>query len=244
MSVIPEHLRKVNVFVYSIGKTGSTTLHETFSRNGFQSLHVHGNWHYQTIILKNSSHTLNDLLDYSVQNQKRVFIIDAYRNPIERKISSFFHNFRTWLPQNKHLSLSDVRDIFHKTIEEHIKDYSPFHDVCEHFQIPVPEAFDFQKEYLRVDFKNITVIKLRFASIDKWSTILSEIFEKPIRMYDANVTSHKQYYGAQKAFLKFYIPTPELLDEIQKDKYFQYFNTSSEQEAYISKWKSKLKPNS
>jgi hypothetical protein len=240
MSVIPEHLRKVNVFVYAIGKTGSTTLEETMLRNGFQCLHVHNNWHYQTHILKNTSHTLNDLLEYSVQNHKRVYIIDVYRNPIERKISSFFHNFKIWLPQNQNLSLNNVRDIFHATINEHIKDYSPFHNVCEHFNIPVPEGFDFQKGYLRVDFKNITLIKLRFASINKWSTILSEIFEKPIRMCDANVTKNKHYYVAQQEFLKFYTPTPELLEEIEKDAYFQYFNTSQEQEEYIQKWKSKL----
>lgn len=240
MSTIPDALKKINVFVYCAGKTGSTTLHETFIRHRMQSLHVHNNWHYQTIILKNTSHTLNDLLNYSVKTHKRVYIIDTYRNPIERKISSFFHNFRTWLPQNQHLTLNDVQDIFHKTIEEHIKDYSPFHDVCELFQIPVPEAFDFQNDYLRVDYKNITLIKLRFSSINRWSEILTQIFQMPIRLCDANITSHKQYFAAQKAFLKFYIPKVELLEEIRYDPYFQYFNTPAEQEEYLTNWKSKV----
>lgn len=240
MNNIPNTLKNINVFIYSIGKTGSTTLHETMIKNGYQSLHVHGNEHYQLYIIKNESHTLFDLIKYSIKHQKKIYIIDVYRNPIERKISSFFHNFNHWLPHNVPLTLNDTIDIFNKTIKDNIKEASPFHDCCDEFNIPIPDAFDFTNEYLRIDYNNVTLIKLRFSSINKWDTILSQLFEKPIKMYNTNLTENKRHYLAQKEFLRNYKPTQELLEEIRTDPYFRYFNTEQEQEEYLNKWKLKL----
>ena len=79
------------VFVYCGGKCGSVTLENSFKKNGYNTKRVHNNIEYQ-IIMNNSEKTIFNIIDESSKNYENIYIIDSYRTPIERKISSFFQN--------------------------------------------------------------------------------------------------------------------------------------------------------
>ena len=85
-----------NIFVYCGGKCWSSTLHNTFMNNNFQSIHVHSNENYKTEYKTGKS--IFDVIDLSCNNFDTVYIIDSYRTPIERKISSFFQNITIHIP--------------------------------------------------------------------------------------------------------------------------------------------------
>lgn len=87
------------VFVFCAGKCGSTTIEVMFRRLGFRTIKIHNlyNW---------SCFTDLDFFEYlqcSLETYGKILIIDSFRTPIERKISSFFQNL------DEHLSLSESK---------------------------------------------------------------------------------------------------------------------------------------
>ena len=82
-----------NVYIYCCGKSGSSTLHTTFIKNRYHSLHLHGIKYYKIHLAEsNINPNIFEVIEESMKNNENVYIIDSYRLPIERKISSFFQN--------------------------------------------------------------------------------------------------------------------------------------------------------
>ena len=86
--------RKYNIEVFVIcgGKCGSTTLETTFKKNGYATIRSHGIEEFGSRNL--TSLTLHQLVEHNIKYNLPTLIIDSYREPISRKISSFFHNLK------------------------------------------------------------------------------------------------------------------------------------------------------
>jgi hypothetical protein len=99
-----------DIFVYCGGKCGSSTLYNTFINNGFSSIHVHSNYYYYyyyyyyTFCTLNNDDSIFDVIDDSCKS-KEIYLFDSYRNPIERKISSFFQNLSIHVVNYRELSV-------------------------------------------------------------------------------------------------------------------------------------------
>ena len=74
------------VFIYCSGKSGSSTLLNTFKMNYYQCTKLHTNIKFEWQFKK----SIFDMIDSSCEKFDKIYIIDSYRTPIERKISSFF----------------------------------------------------------------------------------------------------------------------------------------------------------
>ena len=85
----------VDVISMTSGKCGSTTLKTTFLKNGYKSIKTHSIDDF-----KKQYDGLIELINNS-SKYKKVYLIDVYRTPIERKISSFFQNIKNHIPDYK-----------------------------------------------------------------------------------------------------------------------------------------------
>ena len=224
-----------NVFVYCSGKTGSSTLNKTFIENGYTSIHIHCNENYQ--IHYNKQNTIFEVIDSSCKYYENVYIIDSYRTPIERSISSFFSNISVYLPKFYEFSVEELIAFFNNNFFYYLENYHPNNEVLTHYNIPLFDSFNFEKGYNIIKRDNKTFIKVLFKDLTKWKTILSEIFGKQITLYSDNLTENKEEYNLYKQFKELYkIPKDYINNVLINDREFKIYNTEEEQKDYIQKW--------
>lgn len=211
------------IIIYCGGKCGSSTLYNTFSSNKYHCIHTHG--HISEI------ENLED----------KIYIIDSYRDPIERKISSFFQNICSHL--NK--SIEDIKNIHIEYLIKIFNDnYLLIPENYNPLDIDYPifnnTEFDFVNEYSIKTMNNRTFIKLRFKKINFWNNILSKIFKKKIDIYPDNLSKNKDYSHIYNSFKKKYKVPISILNYIYKfDKLFNKYNTKEEKHYYYKYWLNK-----
>ena len=224
-----------DVFVYCGGKCGSSPLHTTFINNGYKSLHIHDNNYYRKIYKENNN-TIFDLIDNSCKD-KKVYIIDSYRTPIERKISSFFQNITIHLPEYKNMSVEELIIYFNEYHLAILEENHSQDEVLEHYNIPLFTTFDFAKGYNIVEKDNKVFIKLLFRDIKRWGDILSEIMCKEIVIHSNNLTENKDTYGLYSEFKnKYKVPSSYMHHLVENDIHFKIYNTIEEQNTYPTKF--------
>ena len=232
---LKNNINSYNVFVFCGGKCDSMTLHKTFEMNNYSSIHVHSNKEYQlTFKTKN---TIFEIIDSSCKNLENVYIIDSYRTPIERKISSFFENIKIHLPNYKNLTINEIIDFFNLNLIDIIEEYHSIDAVFEYYNIPLFIEFNFEKRYNIIKKDNKIFIKILFKDIQNWNTILSEIFQKDIIMHNGNLTKNKPINNLYEEFKQNYkVPKTYIENILKNDINFKIYNTKKEQKEYIDKW--------
>ena len=234
--------KNIEVFVYCGGKCGSSSLTVTL-RQYYKTLHVHNDKEFK-LISKQQKISIFDVIKYNASTEKQIYIIDSYRTPIERKISSFFHNIKTHLPNYKKYKLRDLIHYFNKKHIYELEEYHSIDDILTHYKLPLFDTFDFEKKYNLLVYKNINFIKIRFNNIDNWSNILSNIFNSPINMKKDNLSENKDYKQLYNNFKKvYYLPQLYYNVTLRNDKNFKIYNTNNEQQKYYKKWKERLLSN-
>jgi hypothetical protein len=242
-SIIDEKFRNINVFVYCGGKCGSKTLCKTLNQY-FKALHNHtAERFYIDYPGVNNKYSIFDVIDYNSQTNKQIYIIDAYRDPIERKVSSFFNNIHRCCPNYKSYLTRRLITFFNNKYLYNIEEYHPLDEVMEHYGLKPFDCFDFDKKYNIVSKGNIHFIKLRFKDIKIWDKLLSEIFKRTITILPDNISENKEYKDIYKKFKDYYyIPSNYFNNILPNDKHFKIYNTEEEQQEYYKKWKQRLLP--
>ena len=223
-----------DIFVYCGGKCGSKTIQKSFENNGYKTCHLHNNYYWMNN-LKNSI-PIFDIID-RISKEKKIYIIDCYRRPIERGISGFFQNISNRLPNYDTLTVHEIINWFNNNQEFMRENYHPINEILEHYNLPLFEKFDFNKRYNIIEKDNKVFIKILFSDIDKWETIFSEIIGNKITISSDNLTESKNTYNLYNEFKKYYVPPIDYVDFIATyDREFFIYNTQKEQEEYIEKW--------
>ena len=219
---------KIQVYINCGGKSGSKTLEKTLSQY-YRCLHTHGNFYFQQYVLKNNSKTLYDCIQESMNSFKKVFVIDVYRTPLERAISSCFQN-------KPNTTIEDFN--YNLLIGEN---YSCMEEILFELNLPRIHKFDFEKKYNLIKHKNLHIIKIRFQDINEWDQILSNIFKQEILIIPDNLSINKSYYEKYKYVLNnLPIPTTYFTCLIDTNE-FKLYNSSEEVTNYILKWKPQIK---
>jgi hypothetical protein len=224
-----------NVYIYCCGKSGSSTLTNTFNNNSYNALHLHGIKDYLRLPECKINNNVFGLIEKSMINNDKVYIIDSYRNPIERKLSSFFQVYK----ENNY-----EIDYITKKIDEcilEIENYSSINEVLDYFNLPYFTEFDFKNKYNILYYKNVVIIKLRFEDINEWGDILSSIFGKPIKMYSDNLSENKNYINEYNIIKKHYNVSLKLIEQIKNNTEFKIYNTNENQEKYLKYWSQRTK---
>ena len=225
-----------DIFIFCGGKCGGTTLANTFSKNGFKTTHFHS---FTCKGLFESNIEFNDLLKVLEKSSKnkKIYLIDSYRTPIERKISSFFQNINSYLPNYSILSIEYIINLFNTQYLNELENYHPINESMTYYEVPLFKTFDFGKRYNIVEKDNQIFIKLLFKDIKKCNEILCEIFGKNIIIHSDNLTENKNVGELYTLFKsKYRVPIAYLENIATNDEQFKIYNTLEEQEEYIKYW--------
>jgi hypothetical protein len=231
------------VFVYTVPKVGSTSLVSSlrlFALNSLAIIHIH-----DEIMLKVLTHieniSINDIILFNKNLGKEVYVINVYRTPIERKISSFFEKISPYHFNNTEIELNSynvnkVINRFNNIFPWLGEDGDHFLDV---YGIKVPDHFDYENKYMVLKENDITYISLRLCDSDKWGKILSNIFRTEIRIVKDYESSKKTTKDLYESFKKNYRIPINLLNDVMKDKYLSYYYSSDELTTYYNQWLNK-----
>jgi hypothetical protein len=230
------------IFVYTPIKVGSTTLVTSIrisANHYFVVLHIHDEKCLK-VLTGIQNITINDLILYNSMIGKNVYVIDVYRSPIERKMSTFFEliemHFNNSQENINNYPLSKINNRFNSIFpyianEDYMKDNK--------FEITLPEKFDCDKKFLFIKERNVNYIKLRLKDSNEWGSILSLLLQKEIVIVNDYETSSKQIKNLYENFKRNYKIPLNLLEEIKNDPYLNYYYSNDEKRIYLNEWEKK-----
>lgn len=228
--------QNIDILIMCGGKSGSSTMYSSFKKAGLRTLKIHSRQDYA---LQFKQDKLYETIDLSAKN-KKLYIIDSYRTPIERKISSFFENIDTHAPRWKNLHINELINIFNNKYLFVLEEYHSLDIPFRHYKIPQFTHFDFNRKYARIDHGNKVFIKLLHKDIAEWRSLFKSILGRDIEMFNENMASKKPYSALYNQFKKQYkVPKSYLHHLMTKDLHFRLFNTVHDQNEYIINWSKK-----
>ena len=109
------------IFIYTPPKVGSTTLVTSLRVSlgrTYNVVHIHDDIMLKVLTGINDV-TVNDIIKFLSNQGKKVYVIDVYRSPIERKISEFFEKISPYHFNNtdenvSKYSITRISDRFNK----------------------------------------------------------------------------------------------------------------------------------
>ena len=233
---------KIKYFILCGGKCGGSTLRNSINVN-INCAHFHGN---NTLGLKNVYESLKDdfnkklidvynMIDYNKDFHNMVYVIDCYRDPIERSISAFFQNISILVPNFNKISIENLINIFNKNFIN-MENYHPINNMMFNFGLKPFDSFDFNKKYNIKKIKNINFIKIRFKDINDWSVILTKALNREIIIQNENLTNSKGINKLYNEFKnKYKIPHKKLI-EFMSYTDFNVYNNENEKKKYYDYW--------
>jgi len=234
------------IFIYSKPKVGSTSLVTSlriFASHIFNIIHIHDEEMLK--ILGNIQNiTVNEIILYNKIIGKEVYVIDIYRTPIERKISTFFEKIETF-----HFN-TNCEELTKYPIERIIERFNkvfPYLGTGDNFldiyKIDKPSEFNYLDKYLYIEENGIKYIKLRLGDSELWGNILTNILNVKIKIIKDYETMNKPVKSIYLQFKNQYKVPSNFIKDIGECKYFQYYLSEEERNKYIVQWNLKSSNN-
>jgi len=231
------------IFIYTPPKVGSTTLVTSLRVSlgkSYNTIHIHDETMLSVLTGINNV-KINDIIQFLSNQGKKVYVIDVYRTPIERKMSEFFekispYHFNNSADNISKYSIKRISDRFNK-IFPHIENGDHYFDK---YNISEPIPFDFEKKYSVQTMNNVTYIKLRLCDSKLWASILSNIFQIDIIIIHDYKTEDKPIGQLYKQFKNKYKLPSNYLDIVKGDKYFNFYYSEVERIEYLNIWNKRL----
>jgi hypothetical protein len=239
---INKHQNNKLIFVYSSPKVGSTSIVSSlrlFGMDKVDIIHIHDE-EMLKVLANITNVTVNEIILFNKFLGRDVYVINIYRSPIERKISTFFEKIGSYHFNNEDSKVNTYN--INKVIER-FNNIFPWIGNGDHFldryNINIPENFDFNNKFLLVNSNNIKYITLRLKDSNEWSKILTNIFGFNIRIIKDYESSNKPIKELYNTFKSVYRIPINLLEELKNDKYLQYYYSNEEINKYYSEWLNK-----
>jgi hypothetical protein len=217
------NLNNIKYFVFCSGKTGSKTLlHGFMNKFGQESaLHVHSANHFEE-----GHRKYGNVKNIIIENSKKfdkIYIIDSYREPIERGMASFFQNINSHCPNWKNMNVQELIKFFNTNKLNLLELYHSYYESWGYFGISKDINFDFEKGYVKKELDNKIFIKTRLQESNRWGDIFSEILNTKINFGYDNNSIGKPYYQKYKEFKNSYV-----LPDSYKEKFIEVMNLQNE----------------
>lgn len=230
------------IFIYTPPKVGSTTLVTSLRvslNNDYNVIHIHDEI-MLNVLTSIKDVTINDIIIHLANLKKKIYVIDVYRTPIERKMSEFFekisqYHFNNTSENINKYSIERIYNRFNKVFP-HIGNGDHY---FEKYNID-PITFDFNKKFSLQIVNNITYIKLRLCDSKLWSSILSTIFKTNIVIINDYNTENKSIGELYNKFKINYKLPSNYIENIEKDKYLNFYYNEMERKKYLDSWKNRL----
>ena len=145
------------IFIYTPPKVGSTTLVSSLRISLgkiYSVVHIHDDTMLSVLTGINNV-TVNEIINYLASKGKKVYVIDVYRTPIERKMSEFFEKISPYHFNNTEENISKYTI---KRISDRFNKLFPYLALGEHYfdkyNIANPIEFDMEKKYTIQEINN------------------------------------------------------------------------------------------
>jgi len=227
------------IIIYCGAKVGSTSLVSSLRLSCSENsnvIHLHDDAMLRVLTQSDDSVSVSGLIEYN-SKIKKVFVIDIYRSPIERKMSEYFEKLCDLHFNNKPEEVNNYN--LHRITKR-------FNDIFNHigkgdhyidkYDIPVIESFDVKRKYQLQEINKITYIKLRLKDSHEWSKILSKIMNRQIYIVRDYETINKEIGDLYKRFKSKYKLPLNLYQTIVEDEYLSFYYTEEERESYLKEW--------
>ena len=241
------------VILYSPPKVGSTSIVTSirlFASDKYIVFHTHDDkiceLYQDRLNVINVSDIINNnfLFNQQFNRNRKIYIIDIYRTPIERKISDFFQKISEIHFNNseKEISKYPVEKLFKR-----FNDIYPYFDDTDYFNeiynIDIDfkiKQFDVSKKYMLYEKNNIIYIKLRLNDTHEWGNILSSILNTKISIIHDYNTVNKDIGSIYKLFKNTYQLPINFFNELINDKGLNIYLSEEEKQKYLHTWSQKL----
>lgn len=256
----------IDIFCNTSPKSASTSLNNAFGRAGYSTIHVHSTSYLINDILKKNnnlpyfSFNIIDFIEFKKNNVP--LIIDVYREPLGRKISSFFHLLNIYLYKNVGKIIGNEFKNINEFINYFINDVDKLINIFNnHFLFELENRnsffewrndlfeindfkFDKNKNHMLIFNKNKKYLLLRFSDINNWESIFKEL-GYDIEIKTDNTGNEKQLKNLYDKFKKNYYISDDLLNSLLyvENDTFDFFYTEQEKQKLIKKYYSKLNKN-
>jgi hypothetical protein len=234
------------IFIYTKPKVGSTSLVTSlrlFASNQFVILHIHDEEMLKVIcnLDSNINITINEIIEYNKSLGKEIYVINVYRSPIERKISSFFEKIGSY-----HFNNTDEK-VNNYQLDRVIKRFNAIFPYIANGDnlldcyniVNKPLRFNSQTKYNLIIENGVKYINLRLKDSNKWSEILTNLLGVEIHVvkdYESNNKIIKDLY--QRFKNEYRIPL-NLLELVANDNCLDYYYNYQEKHQYINEWREK-----
>lgn len=232
-----EQGKDIDIFIYCGEKCGSSTLLITFLKMGMKVFRAHSNNQiYPEEKINIEFESIKELIEK--QNKDNIYIIDCYRNPIERLISRFFQIIDIFIEDKSARNL----EFLNYYINNIFTIYEPNHPLD--LEYPILKDIPFIDKYIIKKQDRFTFIKLRFSDINKWEEYLTEIFGFEIKIISDNISENKEYAELYKKFKKVFKISRTYFEKMKIDPLFIKYNSKEEQDEYLKYWEQRCEDDS
>lgn len=232
--------KKGVIFVYCPPKVGSTSVVSylrIYLNHAYTIFHIHDDATLR-VLYKINGVTVNDIIQYNASLGLQVYVIDVFREPIERKMSHFFEEL-----ESLHFNNTESK-INHYDVAKIIKRFNqvfPFIGVGDYY------ANIYQKTGVELTTaaetrigitsdKNVTYVKLRLRDSKEWGSILTRLFRSEVVVLPDHETTKKPLGELYTRFKEQYKIPRNLFDLVLKDASLNKYLTAKEQIDYMAKW--------
>lgn len=232
--------KQKKIIIYSGGKTGSTTLLKSFCGK-YVTYKIHSfnemKYTHEQLINYNKFKSVQEFILFDKSMFDNIYVIDSYRNHIERTISSFFNNYysNVFFPLDQ-ITIDNIYMLIYY-INKFYFNVEKYNPLDEELPIFKNYNYDFENDYIKFESENITYIKLRFNSINKWENILTNILKIDVQLNNENLSKNKNYYNKYKLLLENYVISEELFTSVIEDPIFNKYNSEIEKKNYKDTYK-------
>jgi hypothetical protein len=232
--------KKGVIFVYCPPKVGSTSLVSylrIYLNHAYTIFHIHDDSTLR-VLYKITGVTVNDLIQYNASLGVQVYVIDVFREPIERKMSHYFEELES-LHFNNAESKINHYDV--AKITKRFNQVFPFIGVSDYYanvyhKTGTELTTSSETRIGITSDKNVTYVKLRLRDSKEWGSILSRLFRSEVVVLPDHETTKKPLGELYTRFKEQYKIPRNLFDLVLKDTSLNKYLTGKEQFDYIAKW--------
>jgi len=238
------------IFIYQMGKVGSTTLehslpnaihvHAFYSKNHICPVRQKGlaKFGFSYFIARVEQELYSYLLRKAFKSRRKTKIVTLVREPQARNLSLFFHDLDAYLfaahtncvntrekPLLTRCQKTDMLlDVFDCEFDHH---YALNWFDVEFFPMTGVDVyshpFDAGKGYALIAEKGIELLCLRTDMLTMNVDVLSKFLNQEVKLYSVNKASEKWYGDIYQQFVRSYKPTSQRQAAIKQSKFVKHF---------------------
>ncbi|HEY4246158.1 MAG TPA: putative capsular polysaccharide synthesis family protein [Lacunisphaera sp.] len=250
-------LTKQPVFIYQMGKVGSTAIEESLRAAGVPVQHLHsiGGDLTDQFRLRKSGRSLTARGRRKIEGvlqgillripNRRLKVITLVRDPLGRNISAFFQVLRKILWDNPQFdSRSDegdchlLIDAFNRQMQHELPGFWFDREIRHRLGIDVfQHPFDRERGFMLISRGHIDLMIIRAEDLDQCESAIGDFVGRPgLRLFKANCGVKKWYAPLYKNFLEHFSPDIALLDQLYDSRYVRHFYTPEEIAEFRNSW--------